>query len=101
MAEPLKIHYDPDTDTLRVNDTLFAAELFRKLDSLLPLRMPFVVDERKVRDDGTKVIILEALTKDDVREDGIKRTAESAKASLAETIKSLDNLIEDKTNGNH
>ena len=101
MAEPLKIHYDPETDTLRVNDTLFAAELFRKLDSLLPLRMPFVVDERKVKEDGTKEIILEALTKHEVQAEGLTRAEKDAKDGLTETIKSLGELNRSNDNGNH
>ena len=96
MAEPLKIHYDPETDTLRVNDTLFAADLFRQLDSLLPLGCPFVIFERKVREDGATEIVLEALN------DG-----QIATMKLNEAMKCIDELNTDKDtdkeqdNGNH
>ena len=96
MTEPLKIHYDIETDRLRVNDTLFAGDLFRQIGSLLPLGRPFAVFERKIRDDGSTEIVLEALTDSQI-----------ATMKVNEAMKRMDELNtgkdtdKEQTNGNH
>jgi len=85
MSEPLRIDYDIEKDRLRINDTLFAADLFRQIGSLLPIGCPFVIFERKVKEDGAVEIVLEALNDSQI-----------ATMKLNEAMKLIDELNTDK-----